>query len=150
MEKHQEQLAKNADVNSAKVYIDSPRKSLEAQQKKSSQKSSIILCTQEDSFRKYAIIYGKTAYCKESVKRASTWVFIFPLGVFIICISFCHLAAKSPAMGYICCSLLHAALLLPLPPACSTTTSQYSLLCPQPSASLTAPNRTLPHANQTR
>lgn len=134
-----------------KVYIDSPRKSLEAQEKKkSSQKFSVISRTQEASFRKFAIIYGKTAYCKEPVKGASTWVFIFPLSISIICISFCHLAAKSPVMGYICRSMLRAALLLPLPPACSGITRQYSLFYPQPSAYLTAPNRTVPHANQTR
>lgn len=114
-----------------KVYIDSLRKSVEAQEKKQSK----IFCHFMYSGRLFQEVcnnlWKNCAYCKGSVKRASMWVFI----------SFYHLAAKSPVMGYICYSMLHTALLLSLPTAYSGITSQYSLFYPQPSAYLTALNR---------
>lgn len=94
-----------------KVYIHSPRKSLEAQVAKNPLSFHILqeVCNN---------LWKNCAYCKESVKRASICVFNFPLSISIICISFCHLTAKSPVMDYICCSTFHAVLLLllPLPP----------------------------------
>lgn len=54
-----------------------------------------------------------------------------PLGISIICVSFSYLAAKSPVTGYICCNMLCAVSLLPLPtqnPWADTPCSIHSLL----------------------
>lgn len=85
-----------------KVYIDSPRKSLEAQEKKkkNSQKTSVISCTQEDSFRKYAIIYGKTVYCKESAES-------FNLSIYFSTQYFHYLHKLLPPCSKISCDGLH-------------------------------------------
>lgn len=88
--------------------------------------------------RKCAIIYSKSACIAQSVKKASMqvpWFWLFPpsppLGIPIICISFCYLATKSPVMGYICCIMPHAVSLLPQPtqnPWADTPCSIHSLL----------------------
>lgn len=137
MEKHQEQLAKYADVNSAESLYRLSKEIFGSTRKKAAK----ILC-HFMFFRKYAIIHGKTVCIAKSLLRAlQCECLFFPLGISIICTSFCHLATKSLVMGYICCSMLHAALFLPLP---SRITSQYSLFYPQPSAYLTALNRMVP------
>jgi len=145
MEKHQEQLAKNGDVNSAESLHRLSKEIFGSTRKKSSQKHSCHFIYSGRLFQEVCNnLWKNCVYCRESVMRVSMSALIFPLHISVICISFCHLAAKSPGRGYICHSTLHAAFLLPLPPAHSRIPSQYSLLSPQPSAYLTALNRTVP------
>lgn len=100
-------------------------------------------------FWKYAIIYEKIVPVEKSVKRASNkWAF-FLLSTSIICISFCHLAAKSPVMGYICWCMLYAAFLLPLP--LSYAESQANIHYSIPSLLLTSQlSAEWSHENQAR
>lgn len=89
-----------------KVHIDSPRKYLEAQEKKQPKTllSYYVLLEVCNNLWKNCLL--------KSLSREfqSKWAF-FLLSISIICISLCHLAAKSLVMGYICCC--HVACCLP-------------------------------------
>lgn len=144
MEKHQEQLAKNANVNSTEST-----QTLQGDIWKYKKKNQPKPLCHFMYFWKYAIIYEKIVPVEKSVKRASNkWAF-FLLSTSIICISFCHLAAKSPVMGYICWCMLYAAFLLPLP--LSYAESQANIHYSIPSLLLTSQlSAEWSHENQAR
>lgn len=98
-----------------KVHIDSPRKYLEPQEKKQPKTPLsfyVLLEVCNHLWKKLCLLKSL------SRELQSKWAFL-QLSASIICISFCHLAAISPVMGYICCCMLCAAFLLPLPLAYS-------------------------------
>lgn len=121
-----------------KVYTDSPRKYLEAQEKKQPKNPLSFYVLQEVCNN----LWKNCAYWK--VRQESFKV----SGLFFPTQYFHYLHKLLPPCSKISCDglhlLLHAALLLPLPPAYSGLISQHSLLHPQPSAHLIALRRMVP------